>query len=110
MFQPPTSHRPAGVLTNSPERVAGTPKTLSHFAPCQMAAVQYTDEQGTVHTTVFMKVGTTWYMPPNAEAWAGALKPLAPWLSKLCEAQAALQKPEVPKEDAVNLFGASESK
>jgi len=104
MFQQATSPRQVGVLNSNPERMTGTPKTITHFVPAQMAAVQYVDEQGAVHATVLMKVGNMWYMPPNAEQWAGALKPLASWLAKLCEEQVDLQKPSVPKEDVVDLF------
>ena len=105
MFNPP-SPRQAGVLTQRPDQnITGNPKTLVHFAPAEMVAVQYIDENGTARATVVLKVGNAWYMPPNSEQWSSNLRPLAGWLEKQCEAQvSARQTAEVPTSDGVNLF------
>lgn len=104
MFQQPAL-RPTGVLTQNPERTTGAPKTITHFVPCQMVALQYMDANGTAHEAVVLKVGNKWYLPPNSETWFGGLRELAPWLVKQCEEQLSTQTATaVPKTDSVDLF------
>jgi hypothetical protein len=106
----PLQQRSVGVSVNTPQATVGIPKTLMYSVPAQMMAVQYADEQGGVHTAVVLRVGNAWYMPPNAEQWAGALRPLAPWLARLCEDRLTPASSEVPQTDSVDLFTATAGK
>lgn len=83
------------------------PRSLANCAPMQMYGIQYGDASGKLHVAVVVKIGDQWYMPPNAEAWAGQLQPLTPWLTKLLEADTAkkeVKDTSVPKMDSVNIM------
>lgn len=81
-------------------------RTLVHCIPLQMYGIAYGDDSGKAHISIAMKMGDEWYMPPNAEEWAGKVKPLASWLGKQCEAKSIATKDvSVPKSDTVDVMG-----
>jgi hypothetical protein len=55
-----------------------------------MVGLAYVDDAGQSHTTIALKIGARWYLAPNGEAWAAALKPLKPesWLAQALEKKA----------------------
>jgi hypothetical protein len=104
-----TSMRTAGVGIPASQRTerGNTINTLEAFEPTQTFAVQYTDDTGTQHRTVVMRIGSQWYLPPNGEAWAAAILPLkdgTPIARQLNEAFASRMAP-LPKADAVDILG-----
>lgn len=109
MFDNTTSNlRPTGVgipAGQAATRGNGT-KTLRVFVPTEMFVVQYLDEEGLVHETVVMKVGTEWWLPANGESWVKSVRKLGDdtWLVKqLTEAQQVRTAP-LPKADAVDIL------
>lgn len=82
-------------------------KSLKHFVPAQMFAVQFTDDEGRVRNTVVMRIGGQWYLPPNGEAWSQALQPLKEdtWLARQLSDAFAVQAAPLPKSDAVDILG-----
>lgn len=99
---------PPGQRTQRGESI----NTLEHFEPTSMFAVQYTDDAGTQHRTVVMRIGAQWWLPPNGEAWAGALLPLKDGTAlarQLSDAFTSATAP-LPKSDAVDILGSGKSK
>lgn len=97
--------RNQGVLRTGGERDEAPAKKVTNISRAEMFAVRFGDEQGHAHTVVVMKAGNQWYMPPNAEEWSRALKPLAPWLAKDLEQQLA-HPDTTPPTDTVDVLGA----
>lgn len=75
------AQRPAGVMKNAPEQQSAPAQSVAHAMPAQFFAVQYGDAQGVQHAALLLKVGETWYMPPEAEKYAASLRPCAKWLA-----------------------------
>ncbi len=89
----------------APER--GPERTVLHAVVGEMVAVQYSDEQGRVRSAVLFKAGDRYYMPPNAEQWAGSLRECSDWLTRGVEAKVVSQKSsEAPKQDSVDVIAA----
>lgn len=81
-------------------------KTVTHFTPASMFAVQYLDDEGLSHDTVVMHIGGLWYLPPNGEVWARSLRPLKEdtWLAKQLSLARASSAAPLPKVDAVDVL------
>lgn len=79
---------------------------LQHFVPTEMFAIQYCDESGNEHKTVVMRIAGQWYLPPNGEAWAQALKPLKSdtWLAKQLSESFGAHAAPLPRADAVDIL------
>jgi hypothetical protein len=59
---------------------------LLNCMPLEQFAIRYADDQGRIHTTIAIRCGKKWYLPPNGETWTGSLRPLNDdWLEKLLE-------------------------
>jgi hypothetical protein len=106
-----TSMRTAGVGIPASQRTqkGDSINTLENFEPTLTYAIRYTDDAGTEHRTVVMRIGSQWYMPPNGEAWAGTLQHLkdgTPLARQLSEAFVSQTAP-LPKADAVDILGSS---
>jgi len=101
--------RQVGVLPSGGAKDSGEPKSLTHVVKAEMFGIRYADEQGQAHTVTVIQIGDQWYMPPNAEQWSKALKPLAPWLGEKLTAAAAAAKDTTPREDTINVLAAEGS-
>jgi hypothetical protein len=100
----------SAVQSASQPREAAPSKKVTHVSEAKFYAVRYGDDRGEAHTAVLMRIGGKWYMPPNAEQWSLAVKPLAPWLEKqLGDHVSALAAPAT-KEDTVDVLSAEGSK
>lgn len=98
-------HAPSQAGTKE-ERATGQKNALVSFAPGQMYAVEYTDEQGIKQDpVVIFEAGGVFYMPPNASGWAKELKPLADWLQTACKRRLAAAKAVEGPTKAVDVLG-----
>lgn len=102
--------RTVGVGVPAGQRAQGTaaPKKVLNMMELRTFAVQYSDPDGSIHTTVMNQVGGVWHNAPNGENYAATLKPLPPdhWLAKLLNERLANQDTTtIPKEDAVDVLG-----
>lgn len=89
MYEP---SRPYGVTVPANQRLESgfQPNKLDHCVPMQQFAIQFTDDMGRRHVGIAIRIGEVWYMPPNGEAWASALQPLAtdhPLVRQLVDSQ-----------------------
>jgi hypothetical protein len=106
MFQQNNGLKQVGVLQQGGPNESATPKKITHFAKVETFAVRYGDDGGTAHTVLLLKAGEQWYMPPNAEPYAQALKPIAPWLAKQLTEHLASMNAPAPKPDTLDVMGA----
>lgn len=102
--------RPTGVVIPASQlrQQAGAPRTVTGFAEAKTYGIEYTDDDGTKHTTVVMNIGGQWYMPPNGENYAATLRPIKAdtWLGKALEdGRLNSNTSSLPKEDAVDIVG-----
>lgn len=83
----------------------GPPNTISHVAEVKQYALQWYDENGTAHPDVWMKIGDTWYIPPNSEAWAAEIKQVKPIFKTQLDAMIAEygSQDAAPMQDAVDI-------
>jgi hypothetical protein len=101
------SNLPQGVKKNAPEQISAAPQSVAHVIPAQFYAVQYGDAQGLQHSVIALKVGDTWYLPKDADAYAANLRPCAKWLQdKLTKivGTGEAKNEELPSEDAVQVL------
>jgi hypothetical protein len=112
MFGNPLNSRPAGVLV--PENVSteqAPQQKLVSFEEIKTYGIMFGDAEGRKHVGIAVYSGGRWYMPPNGEPWAQALRPAAEWLAKQLEvnrlavSEAAPDAGDVPKEDVVDVMG-----
>lgn len=78
-------------------------QTLLAAVPGQFYAVMFGDKDGNAVRCLVLRVGDQWYMPPGSTEYAGALRPLAPWLEKQLVAQAGSSGP-LPSQDSVDVL------
>lgn len=86
----------------------GTARAISHFVEAKSYAIEYTDDEGTKHVTIVMRIGGQWYLPPNGENYAATLRPIRSdnWLGKALTERLLDSTPTaLPKADAVDVVG-----
>jgi hypothetical protein len=62
-------------------------KTIMNISPLEQYVVQYVHGDGTVRTTVVVKLGDAYYEPSNGEDWAKNCKPANEWLATAIKAR-----------------------
>lgn len=94
---------PKGQLNAGLEK--GPPNTISHANVVEQVALQWYDENGTAHPDVWLRIGGQYYIPPNSEEWAAALKPVKETFILQLEAMLSDQvdKDVAPTKDAVDI-------
>lgn len=96
-----------GVMVTSGQRDTAPSQTIIHAAKMEMYAVEYGDNNGRKHVTMFLRVGDVWYEPKTAEQWCSELHTLSKWAADQMTAKVGAPTPaasNLPKEDAVDVL------
>lgn len=95
----PIALRPQGVgipKGQTTPQGTGAPKTLLHVAEARHFAIQYADDNGTLHNTIATEVGGVFYLAPNGENYAQTLRPMSGWLTEQMQERVAAHRPTAP--------------
>ncbi len=84
----------------------GEPNRIRNLAPATLLAVEYTDGQGNIIKEFWYQVGDQVYQPPNAEQFAGQLKPVKEMYASQVRTRMLSQTAttdDLPKDDDVDI-------
>jgi hypothetical protein len=107
------SGRPAGVGLPAGQlsQGEGSPRRVTNIARSEEFAVEYTDDNGQVHSEIMHRIGGVWHRAPNGENYARTLRRINPtsWLVKQIEERVAdvTSSTPLPAQDAVDVLAPS---
>ena len=79
-------------------------QTVLQAFECKLVAVQYGDEYGRMREAVVFESNGKYYFPPNAEAWAAALRGCSEWMTNgIIQKLKDSKSPAIPIEDTVDV-------
>lgn len=102
----PTRHVGVAVPDEAPAAVSSGIRKIQTLTPFEQYACVYTDGDGVEHRTVVVRVNGGWFLVPNAEQWAQALRELPPthWLGRALRDAHVAQHAPIPARDTVDIL------